>query len=108
MSARPIRFPAQGEAPSRINAGAVAEIQTIFAYNPGAAGAYVKLYALAGSTAPDGSAVPIFSAWVAATSGAVLPMWVGAANIWIAVATEAGAGLTAPASDFEISLTLQS
>jgi hypothetical protein len=107
MSAAPIRFAAQGATPSRIALGAVAEVQTIFAHNPGAAGAYVKLYALAGTTAPDGAAVPIFSAFIGAVTALVLPVFIGGSNLWIAVATEAGAGLTGPASAFEISITAQ-
>ncbi len=102
--ARPQNFPAQGETPARIADGDVVEIQTIFARNPGAAGAYVKIYA---GTTPTGASVPIFSAWVPANSERVLPLFIGGGLFWLAVATEAGAGLTAPNADFAVSITYQ-
>lgn len=110
--ARPYQFAAQGETPSQIFDGGVCELQTIFAHNPSeVAGAYVKLYASA--DAPTGSSVPIFAVWVppgAVDSGGadrVIPAFVGGGNWWVAVATEAAAGLTAPDEDFEITITLQ-
>lgn len=93
------------ETPTQIAAGGVVEIQTLFVHNPGASGAYVKLYASA--AAPNGSAVPIFSAWIPATSDRVLPVFAGAGQLWIAAAAEALAGLTAPASPFAVSITSQ-
>lgn len=110
--ARPQRFSAQGETPAAINDLGACEIQTVFAHNPSeVSGAYVKFYS--GAVAPTGASLPVFSVWVppgaAGTGGAerTIPVFFGGALLWIAVATEAGAGLTAPASAFEISLTLQ-
>lgn len=98
--------------PISIAAGAVRRIETILAFNPSeVAGAYVKIYALPGSTPPGSGAVPIWRGWVgpgAAGSGgasATLPVFIDGACFWIAVATEAGAGLTAPDEDFEITIT---
>lgn len=108
--ARPLLLSALDETPVRINSGLVTEVQTIFAHNPSeVSGAYVKLYA--GASTPVVGTVPIFAAWIppgAAGSGGaerVLPVFAGAAQLWIAVATQAGAGLTAPAADFAVSLT---
>jgi hypothetical protein len=97
--------------PQRIAAGEVRELHTITAHNPSVvSGAYVKIYALAGTTAPDGSAVPIWSGWVgpgiagSGGTGSTLAVFIGGANFWIAVATEAGAGLSAPATAFQVSI----
>lgn len=105
-------FTALSNTPQRVAAGEVVEIETILAHNPSeVAGAYVKIYALPGSSAPTSSDVPIWRGWVgpgAADSGgasAVLPVFVGGACFWIAVATEAGAGLTAPDEDFQVTMT---
>lgn len=112
MTTRAHRFAAQGETPSSIDSGRAGTLQTIFAHNPSeAAGAYVKIYA--GESAPVGGSVPMWSAWVPPGSvdsgGAerVLPCFLDGGRFWIAVATEPGAGLTAPDADFEISATFE-
>lgn len=98
--------------PVSINGGRVTELQTIFAHNPSeAAGAYVKVYASA--AAPDANAIPIASVWVgfgAASSGGAdktIPLFIAGGNLWVAVATQEGAGLTGPASSFLITATLE-
>lgn len=110
--ATPTIFAALSNTPQRIAAGAVCRIETILANNTSeASGAYVKIYALAGTTAPTGSAVPIWRGFVGAApadsggESAVLPVFIDGANFWIAVATEAGAGLSAPAAAFEVTIT---
>jgi hypothetical protein len=109
--ARPQRLTGNAT-PVSINGGRVSELQTIFAHNPSeSAGAYVKVYATA--TTPDGNSIPIASVFVppgAAGSGGVdrvIPLFVGGSNFWIAVATEFGAGLTGPASNFAITATYE-
>lgn len=110
--ATPTRFASLSNTPQRIAAGEVRRIETIAAHNPSeASGAYVKLYALTGSSAPTGSSVPVWAGWVgpgAAGSGGagqLFPLFVDGANFWIAVATEFGAGLSAPAAAFNVSIT---
>lgn len=105
-------FASLSSTPQSVNAGLMTEVQTLFAHNPGeVTGAYVKLYELAGAVAPDGSAVPVWAAWVppgAASSGGaavVLPAFISYANLWIAVATQYAAGLGAPASAFNVTVT---
>lgn len=105
-------FASLSNTPQRIKAGAVCKIETIMAHNPSeASGAYVKIYALPGSSAPTGSATPIWRAWVGPGStgsggqGVPLPVFIDGACFWIAVATEAGAGLSAPASAFQVTVT---
>lgn len=105
-------FASLSNTPLPVNAGLMTEVQTLFAHNPGeVSGAYVKLYELAGTVAPDGTAVPVWAAWVgpgAADSGGasvVLPAFISYANLWIAVATQYAAGLTAPATAFNVTLT---
>lgn len=102
----PQRFAAQGEVPTSINDGALTKIATIFPSNPdAAAAAYVKLYV--GASAPNGSSEPVFSARVGALSCPPLPVFAESSHWWIAVATEPGAGLTAPATYFEVSITFE-
>lgn len=110
MTTRAYRFPAQAQTPVAIDSGQAGLLETIEAHNPSeAAGAYVKIYASA--TAPTAGSLPIWSARVppgAVGSGGTartLPVFLEGADLWIAVATTAGAGLTAPATPFEISLT---
>jgi hypothetical protein len=112
VSGSAFRIGTVSEAPAQIQNGDLTKLETLFVHNPSeAAGAYVKLYALAGAVAPTGSAVPIWSAFVpAGPAGSdgfsiVLPVFVEHSDLWIAAAAEAGAGLTAPASDFEVSAT---
>ena len=104
-------FTAQSNTPTLIAGGRRGEIGTIFARNPHAsAGAYVKLYESASASAPDGDSVPRWMAWVPGSdAGATppLPAGVEGGPWWIAVATEPAAGLTAPTTAFEISLSLR-
>jgi hypothetical protein len=109
--ARPQRLTGSAT-PVSINGGRVCRLETIFAHNPSeSAGAYVKVYASA--AAPVAGDVPISSTWVgfgATGSGGVslpIPLFISGANFWIAVATEFGAGLTGPASNFNITATLE-
>ena len=109
--ARPQRLTGSAT-PVSINGGRVCRLETIFAHNPSeSAGAYVKVYVSA--TAPVAGTVPDASVWVppgaAGTGGGdrVIPIFIDGANFWIAVATEFGAGLTGPASSFNITATLE-
>lgn len=100
----PARFAALSNTPISIRSAALTKLETIVASNPDAgAAAYVKLYASA--TTPTGSTAPIFSARIAAGQCLTLPVFVEMSHLWIAAATEAGAGLSAPATAFEVSVT---
>lgn len=89
--------------PLPIAGGARVSLETIFASNPGASGAYVKLYASADT--PDATSVPIWSVLVPAGQCPPLPVFVDQSDLWIAATTEDGAGLTAPATAFVVSIT---
>lgn len=102
MSA-PLRFAALSNTPQSLAGGARVSIETIFASNPGASAAYVKLYA--STTTPVAGTVPIWSALVPAGQCPPLPVFLETSHLWIAATTEAGAGLTAPGTAFEVSIT---
>jgi hypothetical protein len=106
MSA-PFRLPAQAATPTLIKGGARVTLETLEVHNPHASdGAYVKVYVSDPDTAPDGSAIPTWGAWIAGGASRTLAPFIEGSNLWIAVATQAGAGLTAPTTAFEISATL--
>lgn len=112
MSARPIRLSQVDEVPRQIDSGRAGTVQTLFVQNDSeATGYYVKLYM--SETAPTAASVPVWSDRVpagAASSGGnsrTFPVFAEGAQWWIAVAALAGAGLTAHADEFEISLTFE-
>lgn len=110
--ASPIRYAALSNTPEQITGGGTfasgvfGDIESIEATNPDAsAGAYVKLYQ--STTTPDGSSVPVYSGFIASNSGRTLPVFSGGAYWWIAVATEPGAGLSAPATAFQVTVMFE-
>jgi hypothetical protein len=104
MAARPIPLPAQAETPASLDGGRAGEVQTLTVRNPHAeTGAYVKLYESA--AAPTAGSIPAWAAWVPGAQDRVFAPFVGGAQWWVAVSTEAAAGLTAPASPFVVSAT---
>jgi hypothetical protein len=102
MSARPQLLATIDETPRAIGGGVLVEVQTVFAYNSNATGAWIKIYASA--TTPTGSTVPIWAAFVG-QGAVVLPVFIVGAQLWIAASTDMAAGLTAPAADLAGSLT---
>lgn len=91
--------------PISVDEGRVGQVQTIEAYNSGAAGAFVKLYQ--SILAPTGASVPTWSRFVPTVTAVTIPPFIDGAGWWIVVATEVAAGLSAPASPFQVSVTFR-
>lgn len=104
MASRPQLFSALDETPRQLNAS-MCEVQILTARNPHATTlAYVKIYEQAAT--PDGSAVPLMSFAVppAETIQRAVYCTFGPV-IWFVGSTDAGAGLTAPATDLHVNVT---
>lgn len=106
----PVNFEALAETPQQLASGRVRKIDLIEAHNPSeTAGAYVKIYA--GASAPTSSSIPLWAGWVppgATGSGGHRELFVpgfDGALFWLTVATEFAAGLTAPDTPFNVSVT---
>lgn len=106
-AARPTPLANLSNTPVSISANRC-ELQTITARNPHATdGAYVKIYeTLTSGAAPTGVSTPVWAGWVAGASSQVFPLFISGAGLYIAVATEFGAGLSAPSSAFQVSITV--
>jgi len=88
--------------PISVDEGRVGQVQTIEAYNSGVTGAFVKLYQ--SLLVPTGASVPTWSRFVPNATAVTIPPSVDGSGWWIAVATEVAAGLSAPASPFQVSI----
>jgi len=102
---RGILIPSLANTPISVDEGRVGQVQTVEVYNSGGTGAFVKLYQ--SLAAPTGASVPTWSRFVPSATAVTIPPFVDGANWWIAVATEVAAGLSAPASPFQASVTFR-
>lgn len=103
---RTIPLAALSNTPISLASGTVGRVETIEARNPHATdGAYVKLYRSV--AAPTGASVPTWKGWIAAASARTLSVFADGSHWWIAVATEASAGLSAPSTAFEAAVTFE-
>ena len=91
--------------PISLDDGRVGQVQTIEAYNSGGTGAFVKLYQ--SLLAPTGASVPTWSRFVPTATSVTIPPFLDGSGWWIVVATEVAAGLSAPASPFQASITFR-